>query len=349
MIIEKVMQKLKTNYPVDVAASYGMSEGELTNIRLAHDATILAIPDVKFFVTDLELLGHVKCMTTNKNAISIQEGVFRNQHLYGYNKVNISAEAGLVLNPRKLDLRIFFKHWNHIYYIKQYKDKKIQRSFQIFDFYGQAIHKIFITENSSESGLSVLLKRYASTQQIPPTFNIRYPHYRSIINIDYEFNDHIDAEWRAMTCPEDIVALTEKYHMSRQEIFRCVKADLAWPVGKKALQEVLTAARERYEELTVSVPNHGCAQIYTGLLDKIGCANGWLQVHNPANKLLIQESKISECWVLHTPTAYGHETALEVFSGANELIVKIGGQRDEGQKERESWREIIDGIGSKIV
>jgi len=349
MIIDKVMQKLKTNYPVDVAASYGMSEGELTNIRLAYDATILAIPDVKFFITDLELLGHVKCMTRNNNSISIQEGVFRNQYLYGYDQVNIRAELGLVLNPRKLDLRIIFKHWNHIYYIKQYKDKKIQRSFQVFDYSGQAIHKVFITDSSSESGLSVLLKRYASVQQIPPAFNIRYPQYRRILNIDCEFNEHIDAQWRSMTSPDDISMLTDKFNMSRQEIYRSVRADLAWPVGKKALVELLTAARECYEELTISVQNHGCIQIYTGLLDKIMSANGWLHVLNPANKLLIQESKISECWVLHTPTESGHETSLEVFSEDNELIVKICGQRDEGQKERESWREIIDSIENKIA
>lgn len=344
MIIDKVMQKLKTNYPVDVAASFGMSEGELTNIRLASDATVLAIPDVKFFITDLELLGHVKCLTRNKYAIAIQEGMFRNQHLYGYNKVNISAESGLVLNPRKLDLRIFFKYWNHIYYIKQYKDKKIQRSFQVFDLFGQAMHKIFITERSSESGLAVLLKRYASTQQTPPTFNVRYPLYRSIMNINYEFNDLIDGEWRNMASAKGITALLEKYKLTRQELFRCVKTDLAYQVSKKALMQVLTVAREYYEELVISVPNPGCIQIYTGLLDKITSANGWLHVLNPANKLQIQENKISECWMVHKPTGCGHETALEVFSTDNELMVQICGQRDEGQKERDSWREIAESI-----
>lgn len=345
MIIEKVMQKLKTNYPVDVAASYGMSEGELTNIRLASDATILAIPDVKFFITDLELLGHIKCVTCNKYAIATQEGVFRNQHLYGYNKVNISAETGLVLNPRKLDLRIYFKHWNHIYYIKQYKDKKIQRSLQVFDFYGQAIHKIFITDRSSESGLSVLLKRYASAQQTPPTFHLGYAHYRPIINFSYEFNEHIDAEWRNMTDPGDITALMEKYKMTRQEILRCIKADLAFPVNKKTIFDVLNAARERYEEVVIAVPNQGCMQIYTGLLDKISCANGWLHIHNPGNKLHIQESKIGECWLVRKPAACGHETGLEIYSEDNELMVQIYGQRDEGQPERTSWREIIENFG----
>lgn len=344
MMIENVMQKLKTNYPVDVAASYGMSEGELTNIRLASDAAILAIPDVKFFITDLELLGLVKCITRNRYAVSIQEGMFRNQHLYGYNKVNISAETGLVLNPRKLDLRIYFKHWNHIYYIKQYKDKKIQRSFQVFDFYGQAMHKIFITERSSESGLSVLLKRYNTTQQTPPTFRVRYPHYRSLINVDYEFNEYIDTEWRHMSCGEGIHALMEKYKMTRQELFRCVKPDLAYPVSKRALIQVLTSARERYEELVIAVPNQGCVQLYTGLLDKILCANDWLHVHNPANKLQIHESKISECWVVRKPIGNGHETTLEIFAADNELMVQIGGQRDKGQKERASWREIIERV-----
>lgn len=344
MLSEKVMQKLKTNYPVDVAASYGMSEGELTNIRLSHDAAILNIPDVKFFITDLELLGSVKCITRNNSAISIQEGAFSNQHLYGYNKINISAEAGLVLNQRKLDLRIFFKHWNYIYYIKQYKERKIQRSFEVFDFYGQAMHKIFITDRSSESGLSVLLRRYSSAQQTAPVFNVNYPQHPAVFGEDYKFNEQIDAEWRAMTNLHDFFSLMKKHKLSRQELFRCVGDDLAYRVSKKSLQEVLTTAREYYEELAIFVPNKGCVQIYTGLLDKIFSANGWLTIQNPANRIQIHESRIGECWVIRKPTDSGAETCLEVFSEDHEHIMQVFGQRDAGQKERESWREIIGSI-----
>lgn len=171
------INELNKNYAANVAINYGISEGELANERLPYDAKILTVLDIKSFIADLEFLGPVKCITRNTFAISVQEGVLKNQYLYGHKEINISAEAGLILNPGGMDLRIFFRHFKYIYYIEQYRNEQLNRSFHIFNKEGVAILKVYLTEGSDLNALDSIIEKYISKNQSPAKYRKKQKNY----------------------------------------------------------------------------------------------------------------------------------------------------------------------------
>lgn len=89
-------------YARDLATLMGISEAELTHSRVGHDAKRLQ-SDARALLAALESVGEVKAITRNTYAVHEQVGRYENQHLNGH--------AGLILNPRALDLRLFLNQW----------------------------------------------------------------------------------------------------------------------------------------------------------------------------------------------------------------------------------------------
>lgn len=339
---EILVEAINKSYAIDVAKRNNITEGELTNLRLSHDAKVLAVEDIKLFIADLEGLGKIKCITRNTDAVSIQEGVLKNQYLNGYNKINISAEAGLILNPRELDLRVFFRHWNYIFYIEQVRHNELQKSFQVFSKNGVAICKIYLTEESDIQTMNSMLKKYISVNQSPVTFEIdRKAPPPQKINTMVSPAAEIDLAWREMKEVHDFYLLMRKYQLSRQEIFRIVGDDLAYKVNNTALADILALAKYKKEELTIFISNLGCIQIFTGTIKSLFNKNNWLNIYNNNTKIHINND-ISECWVVRKPGECGFVTSLEVFNSKGEQIIQIYGQRNEGETERETWRTLIN-------
>lgn len=344
MTDDTLIAQIGTDYAVNIAQKNGMSEGELTNMRLPFDAKILAIVDIKDFISDLEKLGRVKCITRNAYAISIQEGVLTNQYLNGYKKINISAEAGLILNPRDLDLRIFFKNWDYVFFIDQLRNSQQEKSFQVFNKQGVAICKVYVTNESNEDALNFILEKYKCSKQMKAEFEV----VKSKVSLDRKksvgFNKKIDHDWRTMTEVHDFYILASKYKLSRQDMFRSVGDDLAYKVSNSCLNRILLQAIEKNEELTIFIANQGCVQIYTGLVGKFFYKDDWLNIFNKNNKIHISTDKIDECWIVKKPGEFGDVTSLEVFSKDEEQIIQIYGQRDEGKPERNTWRRIVSSV-----
>lgn len=340
-----LIKEISKDYAVNIATKNGMTEGELANERLSHDAKILRIDDFKDFISDLENLGPVKCITRNTGAINIQEGGLHNQYLYGYKQINISAEAGLILNPRGLDLRIFFRQWNHVFYIERPRHNELQKSFQIFNNSGVAICKIYLTIDSDQKIMNSILDKYISEDQAPVAFfddtNSTTVTKRVLTQ---ELAKEVDDAWRKMKEVHDFYLIMNKYKLNRQEIFQCVGEDLAYMVNSSALYEIIHSAKDNNEELTIFVANIGCVQIYTGLIGNIFLKEDWLNIFNKNNKLHIAYKDIDACWIVRKPGEHGYVTSLEVFSTSGEQIVQIYGQRNEGEPERASWRNIIENV-----
>lgn len=88
-------------YARDIAGLLHISEAELTFARVGHDAWRLR-GEVREILSALEAVGETKCICRNEYAVHEVIGAFTNQHLNGH--------AGLILNPRALDLRLFLNN-----------------------------------------------------------------------------------------------------------------------------------------------------------------------------------------------------------------------------------------------
>ena len=239
-------------YARDIAAEMGISEAELTAARVGHDAVRLQ-DDIRAIIAGLEGVGETKCICRNEYAVHEQVGQFTHQHLSGH--------AGLVLNPRALDLRLFLSQWASAFHLSD----NGRQSIQFFDHHGDALLKVYATAQTDMTAWEALI--VGQTQADPAPLAIRpvdTPRYAASAD-----GAALENEWRAMTDVHQFFGLLRKYNLSRQQAFRLVSDDLACRIDHDALPHLLETIREEGNEIMIFVGNRGCVQIFTGALEKL--------------------------------------------------------------------------------
>jgi putative hemin transport protein len=321
-------------YARDIAALMNISEAELTWARVGHDAWRLH-GEIREILGALEAVGETKCICRNEYAVHEQVGTFTNQHLNGH--------AGLVLNPRALDLRLFLSQWASAFHITETTARGERQSIQFFDYQGDALLKVYTTDNTDVSAWGDLLSRFIFADNPPLALKAA----DSTTNVTTADAATVDSEWRAMTDVHQFFGLLKRHSLTRQQAFRLVSDDLACQVDNRALSQLLNDARQAGNEIMIFVGNRGCVQIFTGTVDKVVPMKGWLNIFNPAFTLHLLEETIAESWVTRKPTADGHVTSLELFAADGTQIAQLYGQRTEGEPEQSQWRSQIDALTVK--
>ncbi|HCQ7173931.1 TPA: hemin-degrading factor [Enterobacter cloacae] len=321
-------------YARDIAGLMNISEAELTFARVGHDAWRLR-GDAREILAALEAVGETKCICRNDYAVHEQVGAFTHQHLSGH--------AGLILNPRALDLRLFLNQWASVFHISEATAHGERQSIQFFDHQGDALLKVYATDNTDLTAWGDLLTRFIFAGNPPLALKTAdVPAHAE--NPDAS---RVDTEWRAMTDVHQFFSLLKRHNLSRQQAFRLVGDDLAYRVDNTALAQLLETARQDGNEIMIFVGNRGCVQIFTGVVEKLMPMKGWLNIFNPAFTLHLLEGAIAESWVTRKPTADGHVTSLELFAADGTQIAQLYGQRSEGEPEQSQWRSQIDALTAK--
>jgi len=321
-------------YARDIAAMMHISEAELTWSRTGHDAWRMQ-GDIRDILAALEAVGDVKCICRNEYAVHEQVGRFTHQHLSGH--------AGLVLNPRALDLRLFLNHWDSAFHISETRARGEQQSIQFFDYQGDALLKVYTTDSTDMAAWGDVLTRFIHADN-PPLALRPAQATREATPVD---GAEVDSQWREMTDVHQFFTLLKRHNLSRQQVFRLVGDDLACQVDNRALAQLLGAARQDGNEIMIFVGNRGCVQIFTGVVEKVAPMKGWLNIFNPSFTLHLREDTIAESWVTRKPTADGHVTSLELFAADGTQIAQLYGQRSEGEPEQTQWRTQIDALTGK--
>ena len=314
-------------YARDIAAVMGVSEAELTAARVGHNAVRLQ-DNARAILASLEKVGETKCICRNEYAVHEQVGAFTHQHLDGH--------AGLVLNPRALDLRLFLSQWASAFHVNDGG----RESIQFFDPHGDAVLKVYTTNNTESEAWQALIAEQAQSTPAPlavrPVENARYA--------DTADGATLEKEWRAMTDVHQFFALLRKYNLSRQQAFRLVNDDLACRIDTDALPRLLETLQRDGNEFMIFVGNRGCVQIFTGVLEKLTPMRGWINIFNSAFTLHLREETIDEVWVTRKPTVDGHVTSVELFAKDGTQIAQLYGQRSEGHPEQQRWRTQVDSL-----
>ncbi|EKN3395942.1 TPA: hemin-degrading factor [Yersinia enterocolitica] len=318
----------------DLAQRLNISEAELAYVRVGEDAERLDI-SATTLLTELETVGVTCSVTSNPHAVHQQMGEYRNLRLHGH--------LGLLLNPRALDLRLFFRHWNTVFSLRETTAQGEQLSIQCFDFQGNAIHQIYCTTETNQAAWQALIAKYRMTDN--PRLELKHideqPNAGSAID-----GSIIDTEWRKMNDIHQFFMLLKRHNISRQQAFRAVGDDLAYQVDNQAVIHILKAAQAGLNEIMLFVGNSGCMQIFTGAIDKFSApeeeqlAGGqWVNVSNPRFDLQLNQQAIAESWVTRKPTKDGFVSSLELLDEHGKHILQIFGQRSEGQPEQTQWHQ----------
>ncbi|MDR7344156.1 putative hemin transport protein [Pantoea alhagi] len=321
-------------YARDLAALMGIGEAQLCEARVGQDAQSLNA-DFPALLKALAAVGETKSITRNEYAVHEQLGKYENLHL--------GAHAGLVLNPRALDQRLFPAQWHSAFFLREQTAHGERQSIQIFDRHADAVLKIYTTDNTDMAAWDALITGFsvdaAATLNPQPASAPTYSHA-----VD---SAGVEAEWRAITDVHQFFGLLKRHNISRQQAFRAVPDDLARQVSNDSLAQLLGQAQQDGNEIMIFIGNRGCTQIFTGAVEKLMPMENWINIFNPTFTLHLRADHIAESWVTRKPSGDGFVTSLELFAADGTQIAQLYGQRSEGTPEQARWRQQVTALGTR--
>ena len=310
----------------ELAALMGLSEAELMLARCGADARSLKT-EIPAILAMLQSVGETKSITRNNYAVHEQIGTYSNLHL--------GRHAGLVLNPRALDLRLFPGQWHSAFALAEQMEHGLRHSLQFFDSQGNAVLKIYAIANTAMNAWAELVQRFH--QPAPTALYLSAaatPERAKTVD-----KVALEQAWRSMTDVHQFFGLLKKHRLTRQQAFRAVSNDLACQVSNDAVAQLLAQAQLDGNEIMIFVGNRGCIQIFTGIIENVMPTAGWLNVFNNTFTLHLLSECIDESWVTRKPTQDGMVvTSLELFAADGTQIAQLYGQRSEGIPEQAQWR-----------
>jgi putative hemin transport protein len=318
----------------NAAEKLGVSEMELLVTNIGNSVTRLR-PDFKDLLPEIELLGKVMGLTRNEECVHERKGIYANADFS-------NPHAGLFVNE-DIDIRIFLSHWKKVFAVIEENARGISRSIQFFGKDGEAIHKIFLTADSSIDAYEALVEKYKSEDQLPMETTEAYE-----LNLDEKPDSEIDTEgfkqaWLDLKDTHDFFMMLRKFGVSRTQALRLAPSDFhAKQISKDAIVTMLEEVAKDKTPIMVFVGNKGNIQIHTGRVRKTMWHQEWYNIMDPDFNLHLDMSKIAQTWIVRKPTEDGVVTAIEVFNEMGDIIVQFFGKRKPGIPELDIWRETVE-------
>ena len=344
--IQEIQQQFKSqrfNNKVrhrDLAHSLGISEAELLAAHLGPDhaktdtnfRTIRLKPDWSSIIAEAHSLGEVMALTRNESCVHEKVGHYG--HPTGQNNE--------LLLGKEIDLRIFFKEWAHGFAVIENFYLDCRRSFQFFDEFGNALHKIIIRENSDLFAFENIIEQYRSTDQ-EAKIDIQAPSIKQapLIDVDIDLLG-FQRGWLGMADTHQFFDLIKQYKLSRIQALRFAPEGYAQRVPVHFTRELLRKVAIRHIPIMVFVANRGIIQIHTGPISKVVMMDPWLNILDQNFNLHLREDDVYDSWVVRKPTDDGIVTSLELFDSKGEVIVMFFGERKPGSPELETWRGVVE-------
>ena len=313
----------------DAAATLGVSEAELVALGVGRTATPLKA-DWRGILNDMPEVGRVMCLTRNEHCVHERHGRFEG--------VDVKGPHGIVLGP-DIDLRLFLGSWKHGFAVREPLKQGERLSLQFFDGAGDAVHKIYATEETDRPAFDALIARYTAA---PDDMKIVARTADTIDRPDAEIDvEGLRAAWLAMKDTHEFFGMLGKFKVGRVQALRLVGEDLARELPGRSLRAAFEAAAADGTPIMVFVGSHGCIQIHTGPVKRLVEAHGWFNVLDPDFNLHLREAGIARVFSVRKPTEDGIVTSIEAFDAHNRNILLMFGARKPGAPELEAWRAIV--------
>ncbi|MDX8355255.1 hemin-degrading factor [Cognatiyoonia sp. IB215182] len=317
----------------DFADRLGISEAQLVAAHLGVGVRAIT-PDPDRLMPAVSRLGEVMALTRNQSAIHERVGTYGEYHS--------GAHAAMVLG-KEIDLRIFPKHWATAFAIEQETEKGLRRTLQVFDAAGDAVHKVFLREESNHDAWAEVIEALAVegseslevADRVPPEAAKQNPAKRDLLL----------SEWAKMTDTHQFMRLTSKLGINRLGAYRMVSSE-RWvkPLDLSAPAMLLDAVAQAGQEVILFVGNRGMIQIHWGRLVNIKPMGPWLNVLDDRFDLHLRSDHIAEVYAVIKPTKRGAALSIEMFDAAGMLIAQVFGQRSGEDDDLSDWNAIISAL-----
>ncbi len=282
------------------------------------------------FLPALNALGDVMVLTRNEAFVHEKDGVF--DHV-GF----IGTTMAQVVN-HDVDLRIFLRHWKHLFAVEQMSHGRVIPSFQVFDGPGRAVLKIYLRPGSNHEAYRSIVSAFTSQDQsvefdakdavVPPAPSATAS------------RDDLRIRWQAMKDTHDFFPMIRDLGLTRRSANALVGDDFAKRLPADSLERLLRLAASTQVPIMVFVGNPGCIQIHTGPVHRIERMDRWLNVLDSGFNLHIRTELVAEAWLVRKPTVDGIVTSIEFFDEQGGELALFFGERKPGRPELESWRAL---------
>lgn len=312
----------------DAAARLGISEAELVQSGSLGEAIRLA-PRWLDLLQSLESAGRLMALSRNEACVHERKGTY----------TDVSGGGGhlLVVGP-DIDLRGFPSEWAAAWYLTVDSHRGTQRSIQIFDAHGCAVHKVYCTDGTDTASFETLREAFRGT--LPP-FQASAPKKARIDRPDADVDAHgLRQAWLALRDTHDFFPMLRSYSVGRLQALRLAGEDLAQPVSVGHVRTMLTSAAERQIPIMCFVGNNGTIQIHTGTVHRIVEQGAWLNVMDPDFNLHLRMDLVTSLWCVVKPTEDGPVHSMEAYDADGNLVVQFFGARKPGMAERDDWRQL---------
>lgn len=316
----------------DAAATLGVSEAELVALGVGTTSTPLA-SDWRAILNEMPSVGRVMCLTRNEHCVHERHGRFED--------VQVSGPHGLVLGA-DIDLRLFLGQWKLGFAVREPLKHGERLSLQFFDRSGEAVHKIYATDETDRAAFDALIVRH-SAQAAPPVIAPRAADTaeRPDTEIDVE---GLRSAWRGMKDTHEFFPMLGRFQVGRVQALRLAGDEFARELPVRALRAAMEQASEAATPIMIFVGSPGCIQIYTGPIERLVETHGWFNILDPAFNLHLRESGIARVFSVRKPTDDGIVTSIEAFDAQGRTILLMFGARKPGQPELTEWRGLVSTV-----
>ncbi|KAA0990735.1 hemin-degrading factor [Dyadobacter aurulentus] len=320
----------------DAAKQLNTSEAELVAIGIGETATLLD-GDFRELIKEVGSLGHVMALTRNDHVVHERKGVYEN--------VSFNNHVGLALGE-DIDLRLFLGDWKFGFAVSE----NDRHSLQFFNSFGEAAHKIYLTEKSNKEAYDTLAAKYKAADQDVNLFISQKPEKAP----EPETQPEVDvaafqSEWLALKDTHDFFTLLRKYKLSRKQALRYAPEGYAYQITPSSMKPVFDAVSASGLPIMVFVSNPNCIQIHTGPISKIFVMGPWLNIMDPEFNLHLREDAIDEAWIVRKPTEDGIVTGIELIDKEGVMFNQFFGKRKPGIPELKEWPALLGSTVTRVV
>lgn len=314
----------------DFADQNNITEAQLVGAFIGQSATrIDAHPDQ--IMAAAQQLGEVMALTRVPACVHEKVGVYDNYHP--------GPHAAMVLTE-DIDLRIFPRHWTHAFAVEKETDKGVQKSLQVFDAAGDAIHKIFLRPTSKDGAWLGIKEKLALDDQ-SQIVDVSAKQLVEAAKSDPAKLDILRKEWVRLTDTHQFLRLCSKLKMNRLGAYRIAGEPFVRQLPLSSVDDMLGAVQKAGIEVMVFVGNKGCIQIHNGPIHTLRAMGPWQNVMDPGFNLHLRLDHIAEVWAVEKPTQRGPAVSIEAFDKHGALILQTFGVGKEGRDCRPQWGKLV--------
>lgn len=314
----------------DLADTLGVPEAALVAAHVDGTQVVRINPALDSLMPALQTLGDVMALTRNRSCVHERVGQYEDYHS--------GQHAAMVLGA-EVDLRLFPKHWVHGFALTDGP----RPSIQVFDAAGDAVHKVFLTEQSDTCSYKRLVQDLRLVDQTDTVqFHPREPVEAAKPRFDKA--DELRREWGKLSDTHQFLRLTSKLKMNRLGAYHVARAPWAFELPADTVIRLLHASAKQQIPLMVFVGNPGCIQIHCGTVARIEPMGPWINILDPRFNLHLRTDHIAEVWHVIKPVRDGMAHSIEAFDADGALIVQIFGKR---KPDTAAFTALVEGLPRK--